>query len=501
MSGREEGARALERSLLLALALTTPALCLGQEAGSTAVGASTPVSSGAPAAVLPGATLPGSAVPIPGLAGTGATGLTPLPTEFTNYGISAGLGESDNVNFSPTHPKAQTLSAANLFFDLIRSGSRLDLSAAGNFSDTDYLEGAYSNQVLGRFDGFANLTLWQNHLKWLVRDDYGDSQINALQSLTPVNLQRVNIFSTGPDLTLEPTVSSFVDLQGLYSRNTWQNNPFSGNTETGALTVGHQFSPASSISLVGKLEEERFDDTSVNTNYQVREYYAHYALKVARTVLDLQGGLNQANDTGSWGSSPLVRLSITHNVSPFSTVSLSGGRAYNSAAGSFASLAGGVAGGIPIGTATQTARNALRTYGDLSWGFQRQRTSIRLSGDWQRNTYDVQSKFNYTMADVALSLSRQLAPRLSANLMATVDRAQYANQGFTNDYGTVGAGLVYRPGTWVVIYGRYDHQFRTSSGLARDLGYDENRIFVMVGYYPHSSGTGLPKEMGGGGLP
>ncbi len=28
----------------------------------------------------------------------------------------------------------------------------------------------------------------------------------------------------------------------------------------------------------------------------------------------------------------------------------------------------------------------------------------------------------------------------------------------------------------------------------------ENRIFVMVGYYPHTSGTGLPKGDGGGGL-
>ena len=59
---------------------------------------------------------------------------------------------------------------------------------------------------------------------------------------------------------------------------------------------------------------------------------------------------------------------------------------------------------------------------------------------------------------------------------------------------------MYHPGTWIVIYGRYDHQFRTSSGMARGLGYDENRIFVMVGYYPHSSGTGLPREMGGSGL-
>jgi len=483
--------------LLLALLLVAPALSLGQEAGSTTPTATTPSAGapvgGSPAAVLPGTSLPGMAVPIQGL-----TGLTPMPGAYTNYGVTAGLGESDNVNLSPTHPRAQTLSALNLFFGVIRSGSRLDLNATGNFSDTDYLEGAYSNQVLGRFDGLADVTLWEHHFKWMVRDDYGDSQINVLESLTPLNLQRVNIFSTGPDLTLEPTLSSFVEMQGIYSRNTWQDDPFSGNTETGSLTVGHTFSPAASISLVGQIEQERFDNTSVNLDYQVHEYYAHYSVREARTRLDLQAGVAQANDRGSWSSSPLVRASLTRNISPYSTISIAGGRDFNNAMGSFASLDSGVTGGTAIGAATQTTGNARHTYGNLTWGYTRLRTDIYLMGGWERLAYDVQSKYNYTLGDVGLNLSRHLTPRLSANIMATVDRGDYGNQGFTNSYGTAGAGLVYRPGSWIVIYGRYDHQFRNSSGLARTFGYDENRIFIMFGYYPHSSGTGVPQQMGGG---
>ncbi|MGH8202852.1 MAG: hypothetical protein ACREVO_21215 [Steroidobacteraceae bacterium] len=443
-------------------------------------------------AILPGTAVPGAAVPFEGL-----TGLTSLPAEYTNYDVSAGLGESDNINLSATHPKSQTLSAVNGFFDFIRSGSHLDLNAVGNFSETDYLEGAYSNQVLGRFDGLADLTLWEHHFKWLVRDDYGDQQIDILQSLTPTNLGRINVFSTGPELTLNPTLTTFVQMQGLYSRNTWQDEPFSGNTETGTVTAGHQISPASTVSVVGQVQEERFDNTSVNVDYQVREYYGRYAFSNSRTRVDFQGGVAQANDTGSWSTSPLVRVSLGRSVSPFSTVSLTGGRDYSNAMGSFSSLDSGVTGGIPVGAATQTTGNALHTYGNLTFAYHRLRTGFDISGGWQRQNYDVQSKFNFTTTDIALTLRRQLAPRLSANIMATADRGQYGNQGFTNTYGTVGAGLVYHPGEWVVVYGRYDHQFRNSSGLAQDLGYGENRIFVMVGYYPHSSGTGLPRGMGG----
>lgn len=499
--GREVRGRT-QRYILLAFVLTAPALCLAQETGSATPTASAPATGGVPAAEFSGATLPSASVPIAGLTGAAATGLTPMPAEYTDYGASVGLGGTDNVNASATDRKAQALAAANLFFDLIRTGSRLEMNAVGNFSDIDYLEHAYGNQLLGRFDGFANLTLWKRHLNWVVRDDFGDSQIDVLQALRPINVQRINVFSTGPDLMLQPTISSFVELQGLYSRNTYQDSPFSGNSETGTFTLGHQLSPSATISLVGQIRQERFDNTSVNANYQVRQYYGHYAVKGARTAIDLQGGLDQANDRGSWESSPLVRLSITRNVSPFSSISLSGGRDYNNAMGSFASLAASATGGIPVASATQTTANALQSYGNVAWGFHRLRTTINLSGGWERNSYDRQSIFDVDRTDVSLSLGRQLTRKLSADIIGTVDRSRYTNQGFTQNYGTAGGGLVYRPGAWIVIYGRYDHQFLHATGVTRGLGYDENRVYVMIGYYPHSSGTGAPGEggMGEGGI-
>jgi hypothetical protein len=494
MGGREDRLRAaLERAILLALALTAPVLCLGQQAGMPI--ASSPAG-GLPAAELPGAGLPGFAA-LRGLPGS------PLPAEYISYGVAAGVGASDNVNLSSTDRKSGGLTAANLFFDLIRTGSRLELNALGNFSDIDYLEHSYGNQVLGRFDGLANLTLWSHHLRWLVRDDYGDTQISILQALTPTNLQRVNVFSTGPDLTLQPTLTSFIELQGIYSRDTYQTSPFDGQSEMGSFTVGHRFSPASSVSLVGLVEQERFDNRNLNTDYQIREYYGRYHLKGERTNIDLQGGVDQTNDTGSWKSSPLARLSISRNISARSIISLSGGRDYTNARNSFANLAAGASGGgIPIGAAAQTSGNALRTYGNARWDFHYLRTTIGLFGGWERNGYDRASQYDVSQTDVGLNLGRQLTPVLSAQIMATADRSRYGNQSLTNTYGTADGSLIYRPGAWVVIYGRYQHEFRRSSGISQGLGYDENRVFIMIGYYPHHRGSGAPGVggmIGGGG--
>lgn len=497
------------RALLPALALAAPALGLAQEAPNTTPGASTPVQSqpaavsapavGTPGAVVPDAALPGMSLLIPGLTAAGATGLTEMPAEYTNYGVSAGVGASDNANLSSTGAKTEALTAANLFFDLIRSGSRLDLNALGNFSDTYYLAHASRNEVLGRFDGLANLWLWQRHLRWLLREDYGDSQVNVLQSLNPVNLQRVNVFSTGPALMLQPTVLSFVEMQALYSRDTWQDSPFNGQSEMGSLAVGHRFSPSSSLSLEGLIRQQQFDDRSVNTNYQIREYYGHYALRGARTVVDFQGGVDQADDSGSWKSSPLVRLSLTRNLSPSSTIAVSGGHDYINAMDSFAGLATDTSGGIAIGSPAQTTANAVQTYGNARWGFRYLRTTIGLFGGWRRNAYDIESKYDFTQANIGLNLGRRITPRLSANIITTLYRSHYGAQDFTETLGMVGGGLIYHLTEQVVIYGRYDHQLQKFTG-PRGFSYDQNRVLVMIGYYPHYSGSGLPQGMGGSGL-
>jgi hypothetical protein len=489
----------------LALALAAPALALAQVPSAGTPANTTPAAPvpavGAPAGSVPGASLPGLAMP--GAGGFGAaTGLTLPPAQYTEYGASVGVGETDNVTQSPTHPKSQTLAAANLFFDLIRTGSRLQLSGLGNFSDIDYLEHAYGNQVLGHFEGFGNLALWKRHLTWLVSDAYGDEEINPLESMTPTNLQRVNILSTGPSLTLQPTLSSFVQMRALYSRTTYQSSPFDQQSGMGSLTLGHSFSELSSLSVVAEVQQLRFDNRTVNRNYQTREYFLQYNTKGARTAIDLEAGGAETNDIGSWRWTPMATLSLTRNVSPFSTLSLDGGRNYQNASQGFAALSAGAAGGIPIGAAPQTTANAVHTYGTLGWEFQRLRTTFGLTGGWSRNQYDRQSLYNVTNENLQLNLGRKLTPLLSANITAGGYREEYLNQGFTDEFGTVGAGLTYRPGRWIVIYGTYTHEFRRSSGIAaRGIRFDENRGFIMIGYYPHSQGTAAPGAGGGMGMP
>lgn len=428
-----------------------------------------------------------------------AAGITTPPTDQTHYGVAVGLGETDNVNLSATNRKSQTLAAADLDFALTRSGSRLDLSALGNFTNIDYLQGAYGNQVFGRFDGLAIAKLWSDRLKWIVRDDYGNAQVDPFAPVTPVNLQRENIFTTGPDLTLRPSDATFVEVEALYGRTTFQTSPFDGNTVSGSVAVGRQLAPLSSLSLVGQVEVLRFDNTVVNTNYDRRELYGRYRVQGSRSQIDAQLGMTQADDVGTWTTTPLVRLSLTRQASPFSTITLSGGREYTDSGGSFSQLSAGAAGGIALGAAAQTTANYLRNYAGAGWTFTRLRTTFALSGTWERDTYDRDAIFNRNLTGLEALVGRHVTATISADITAGVDREQYTEQAFTDKYGTVGGGLTWRPGRWVEVYARYDHAFRRTAGaalLTAPGGYDENRVFVMIGYRPHTRAD-EPAAMGG----
>lgn len=432
--------------------------------------------------------------------GEDAAGLAVPPTDQTRFGVAAGIGETDNVGLTATNRRSQTLAAADLDFALTRGGSRLDASALGNFTDIDYLQGAYSNQVLGRFDGLALAKLWSDRLKWIVRDDYGESQVDPFTAVTPINLERENVFTTGPDLTLRPSDTTFVELEALYGRTSYQKSPFDANTASGSVAVGRQLSALSSLSLVGQVQELRFDNTTVNTNYDRRELYGRYQIRGARTQVAAELGATQANDAGSWKTSPLARLSLARQLSPFSSITLAGGREYTDVSGSFSNLRAGAAGGITVGAVAQTTTNYLRNYASAGWLFSRLRTNFGLTGNWERDTYDRDQIFDVSRAGVGATLGRQIAQTISADITVGIDHDHYLHEGFSENYGTAGGGLTWRPGRWVEVYARYDHSFRHTSGpeslTAPGGGYDENRVFVMIGYRPHTradegGGTGL----------
>jgi hypothetical protein len=126
--------------------------------------------------------------------------ITAAHAETLNYGVDAGVGESDNVTLVASGKVSQTMALADVDFDFKEQSRRLDVDAKGYFTFLDYLQHAYSSQLIGRFDGAAHLALIPERLTWVLQDDFGQAALDPYTPLTPTNLENVNYLSTGPDL-------------------------------------------------------------------------------------------------------------------------------------------------------------------------------------------------------------------------------------------------------------------------------------------------------------
>jgi hypothetical protein len=426
------------------------------------------------------------------------------PAEKTDIFVTAGLGETDNVALAATGTQSQTLAAVGVLLDVERQGPLLQANLKGDLAYVDYLEHFYSGQVVGRFDGNASFALVPDHIKWVLQDDYGTAQVDALAPVDRTNIESVNVVSTGPDLSLRPSDNSFVHLGGRYVLVDYQTSPFNSHRVLGTASIGDELSVASSISLNADVSQIRFQDTTVNPNYERRKFFMRYDTRGARTTIALDAGVAQVDDTGRWNSKLLAQLVIARDLTPFQSVSISGGRQFTDSSDSFQTLTSGAAGNTIIAPSVGSPGNYLDDYAAAAWRFTGQRTRIDVSGRWDRVAYTIvatplqlenyilagiPSGLDATRSDVEARVQRDVTPTLTAEVRAGYAHENFENLGFIDHTVLVGAGLTFKPNARLQYRVRFDHTVRTPDtvpttvvvqGLGR--GYTENRIFLTAVY-------------------
>lgn len=417
--------------------------------------------------------------------------------ESFTYGADVGIGESDNVTLVETDKVSQTMAIADLDFDLKDQTRRFDVDAKGIFSDLDYLQGAYSNQLIGRFDGRADVSLIPEYVTWVLTDSFGQAQIDPFAAEVPTNLQNVNYVATGPDVALRLGPTVFLDLGARYAKTSYQTDPFDSNVVDATAALGRALSAQSSISINGSFERALYDNTNVNTDYDRTSVYAHYEIQGARTNLTANLGATKVDQGLVAFTGPVAKLELSRKLSSVSTLTFAVGRDVTDGSTAFANLQGGAIGGIVTAPASVSQSNYTVTYGSVGWEYARNRTIIGVTGTWEKDSYDGLPLLNLTRGTAELKLERRLSSLLTAQLLGRLYRTEYANTDFSETDGLVGAALMFRAGRGLEIKLRYDHSSRAVSGVGVEpdvgavpvpggAGYSENRAFLTIGYRPRT---------------
>jgi hypothetical protein len=417
---------------------------------------------------------------------------------WLTYGIDAGVGESDNVTLLPTDKISQTIAVTDLDF-LVKEQSRLlDANATGNFSYLDYLQNAYGSQLIGRFDGQAKLAIIPGRLVWIAQDDFGQAAVDPFTAVTPTNLENINYFTTGPELTLRPGGVNFIDLSAHYSRAQYQTTgSFNSNRGLASVSLGRDVSAGASVSLNAQFERVMFDDTSVSTDFDRTTASGRYELHGARTDFEADLGATKISQGIESTTGPLAELKLSRQVSPSAKLTATVGRELTDISSSFSTLQSATAGPGPsgvIGTAPapQSAENYTSDYAAVGWQFQRNRTSIGLDARWEKDTYPAAPQLDLHHPSADFSVERRLTRAFSAKLFGRWSGTSYPNALVATstasskyDDWLLGSDLSWRYGRGLELRLRYSHTSHVVS--TGDSGYGENRVFLTVGYRPRST--------------
>jgi hypothetical protein len=455
------------------------------------------------------------------------TGLPGGQTPLLAYGADVGFGETDNVFLTSTNKVTQTIAIADANLAVNQQSRLLDVRAVGAFSDLNYLEGAYGNEFIGRFDGQAQYALIPERLTWVLRDDFGQATIDAFTPVTPNNLQQINYVTTGPNLYLRLGGTGFLNASARYADAYYQTSPFDSTRATVTLGTGLQLSARSSVSLNGAAERVLFKDTAVNNDFDRYSAFGRYETHGARTdfAVDLGGtrveqkgdatgittvtglgtpvttttGLQTVtpvpilatsgspHDTDTTG--PLARLELGRTLSPAAKLTFAAGRELTDGSSSFTTQQGSAIGIINYAPTPLTSDIYTSTYGNAAWQYTRYRTSFTVTGRWERDRYPGASEFDLTTEGVDLNVQRRLTSEFTARLTGRWYKLDYPNATVAtglgspeNDTKQIGPALSWRRGRWLQVTLRYTHSSYTVS--QGNTGYSENQVFLTVGYQP-----------------
>jgi len=427
----------------------------------------------------------------------------------SSYGADVGVGEADNITLATTNKISQTIATADADFSLKQQSGLYDDNIKGQFGYFDYLQHAYNSQVVGRFDGVGDFAVIPQRLIWTVRDDFGEASLDPFAAQTPDNLEYINIFSTGPQLNFRPGGVTYATVIAKYERAQYQTSPLNSNRILGDVELGVPLSPRSTLAFDVNTERTLFENTVVNSDFDLSSAYASYRLHGSRTEVSGKLGITRVDEQGVTSSGGLADIELDRKVSPATTVSFSAGRDLTDTLASFSNLQNGAIGGINTAQASVTSGVYTLSYAQLAWRFARERTTFNLSARWESDQYptgrtaevigvtqSVTTETNASALDSSrrggeFSVQERLTRVISAQLLGSYYEQEYPHAGFAITAGgtryedsRLGGSVIFRPGHALDIRVRYQHIDRVVAGVDSGTGYRDNVVFLTIGYRP-----------------
>jgi len=363
--------------------------------------------------------------------------------------VDGGVLYTDNVFLQPGSGHGATLGLLGLEGDIGEQRPRFDYRLSTDVALVKYLPADFEAQPSGYLDGAARLFIVPGLFSWTGRDTYSQVALSQFQPITPDNLESINYASTGPRLTLLPTLrtSLVVDVTYSYVYSS-SKSPLYVNVDNhryaGDITLSRAFSDTSSAYINASSEKVDFTDQVDNTNFREDQAKAGYSLRDARTALDLSAGYEKLHELGVTTTSSVVgpgqsaqsqaprgtqwRVDLSRVIRPTQRVSVHASKQITDTSSLFRL---NVDQAVPTTVPNRILTGQAFSYRDIgvTWRIEGRRTAFQIDAVDISQRYRATPTLDADSKVVLALLARQLSPVLNWDIGGNYEHDDYTAGG------------------------------------------------------------------------
>ena len=405
------------------------------------------------------------------------------------WGVSVGSGiiYTNNLERLPDG-KEVGLATTDIAGQLLGGGDKYEVDVEASLIWREYFESGYDTDLLPQMRGEFNWAPDPERFVWTVRDNFGQVALSPAEILQPIDRQDINVFSTGPAVTVPFGPRWNLLLAGLYSDVYYEDDEFDYNRASGAVTLEREISVNQVGYLRGFAHRTEFKDDPLG-GYDYLGYFVGYDGLGARTGLTAEVGIEELHDAGDAEDGLYVNLDVFRALGEHTHASLTYISQYADTADIFAldqnlePILGGTTNVVVSGDPVWLE------LASLNLGWDGTRTTADIIAFWSNEDADSTIQPDREIYGIGATASRWLtdSARLGASVYVSKEEWSGAIEQTQNDLSAMLEFEIQLSNTLSLTTFLETYE-RTDS----PLDYDEDRIMVLLRYTPKEVSNDLP---------
>jgi hypothetical protein len=394
--------------------------------------------------------------------------------------VSVNWTGSDNVQRSTVDPDngTQTLARAGLDYFANRPTWNLQARAAAErvfyTGQDEEQDSRYALYLRSEF------LLLPERITWEVLDDLGLVATDPFGELNPSDLQKANLFSTGPNFFVPLGVTNRLETELRYSRLDFSgSNDEDNNRYSGTVAFLHNVSPIRNAGVAVSRQRVMYGGNATGLrNYNLDSAFFVVSSAPRRSAIVLQGGYSRVDDGQNSRSGPAAMLSLERRMSETGDIAVFARTGYADAADSFRfGRTGGESMDLVPQNVQATSAPFRQTIASIEFRRRLNDSQISFAPMYSRERFFDNVAPSRRAFGVNLNTSHALGPNTQVRIFGNATENQYDDGTPDTTEYNFGAGVTF--------------QFTRSLGLAVDYGrfirsnvFRENQVSAMLRFRP-----------------